>query len=113
MILGQSPKICMPKYYCEYCNIYLTHDALHVRRDHNKGWKHIKNVQTHFMKHVDQMQMELEEIYRGYREIGDTPPIPPGTVSDAIMSRIRSIPPPPRPKFPAVRRGKTLYSDNR
>mmetsp|Transcript_962 Transcript_962/g.1096 ORF Transcript_962/g.1096 Transcript_962/m.1096 type:complete len:88 (+) Transcript_962:36-299(+) len=30
----------MPKYYCDYCDIWLTHDSPSVRKNHNDGWKH-------------------------------------------------------------------------
>lgn len=33
----------MPKYYCEYCDIYLTHSSPAGRRQHNKGRKHLNN----------------------------------------------------------------------
>jgi len=33
----------MPKYYCEYCDIYLTHSSAGGRRQHNSGRKHINN----------------------------------------------------------------------
>ncbi|KJP85482.1 hypothetical protein AK88_04878 [Plasmodium fragile] len=31
----------MPKYYCEYCDIYLTHSSPVGRRQHSQGRKHI------------------------------------------------------------------------
>ena len=30
----------MPKYYCDYCDTYLTHDSPSVRKTHNGGRKH-------------------------------------------------------------------------
>lgn len=36
----------MPKYYCDYCDIYLTHDSPSVRKSHNEGWKHKANVKN-------------------------------------------------------------------
>jgi len=33
----------MPKFYCEYCDIYLTHSSAGGRRQHNSGRKHINN----------------------------------------------------------------------
>lgn len=30
----------MPKFYCDYCDIYLTHDSANVRKTHGSGWKH-------------------------------------------------------------------------
>ncbi|EMG50729.1 YHC1 U1 small nuclear ribonucleoprotein C [Candida maltosa Xu316] len=32
----------MPKYYCDYCKSYLTHDTLSVRKSHLQGRNHIK-----------------------------------------------------------------------
>uniref|UniRef100_T1JIP4 Matrin-type domain-containing protein n=1 Tax=Strigamia maritima TaxID=126957 RepID=T1JIP4_STRMM len=33
----------MPKYYCDYCNTYLTHDSPSVRKTHCSGGKHLDN----------------------------------------------------------------------
>eukprot|EP01057_Protomagalhaensia_wolfi_P006005 Protomagalhaensia_wolfi_Nauph_80__6004@NODE_817_length_1979_cov_3196_396392_g613_i0_p4_GENE_NODE_817_length_1979_cov_3196_396392_g613_i0NODE_817_length_1979_cov_3196_396392_g613_i0_p4_ORF_typecomplete_len139_score1_62zfU1/PF06220_12/3_4e18ARS2/PF04959_13/2_NODE_817_length_1979_cov_3196_396392_g613_i08691285 len=33
----------MPKYYCEYCDINLTHSSPAGRRQHNSGRRHINN----------------------------------------------------------------------
>jgi U1 small nuclear ribonucleoprotein C len=30
----------MPRYYCDYCDVYLTHDSPAVRKAHNTGRKH-------------------------------------------------------------------------
>jgi U1 small nuclear ribonucleoprotein C len=38
----------MPKYYCDYCDIYLTHDTLTVRRSHNAGWKHQTQIKNYY-----------------------------------------------------------------
>lgn len=32
----------MPKYYCDYCKAYLTHDTLSVRKSHLMGKNHIR-----------------------------------------------------------------------
>ncbi|GME71384.1 unnamed protein product [[Candida] boidinii] len=32
----------MPKYYCDYCKSYLTHDSLSVRKSHLSGKNHIR-----------------------------------------------------------------------
>ncbi|ODV94621.1 hypothetical protein PACTADRAFT_85854 [Pachysolen tannophilus NRRL Y-2460] len=32
----------MPKYYCEYCRSYLTHDSMSVRKSHLMGKNHLK-----------------------------------------------------------------------
>ncbi|KAJ3046181.1 hypothetical protein HK097_000963, partial [Rhizophlyctis rosea] len=38
----------MPKYYCDYCDIFLTHDSPSVRKAHNSGWKHRMHVQNYY-----------------------------------------------------------------
>lgn len=32
----------MPKYYCDYCKSYLTHDKMSVRKSHLSGKNHIR-----------------------------------------------------------------------
>mmetsp|Transcript_128900 Transcript_128900/g.223560 ORF Transcript_128900/g.223560 Transcript_128900/m.223560 type:complete len:141 (+) Transcript_128900:91-513(+) len=59
----------MPKFYCEYCDLYLTHSGLSGRRQHLTGRRHINNK-------IEYYQMLI-------REKGLTPPIyppPPGMV---------------------------------
>eukprot|EP00917_Polyrhabdina_sp_WS-2016_P005684 GHVP01012733.1.p1 GENE.GHVP01012733.1~~GHVP01012733.1.p1 ORF type:complete len:143 (-),score=16.33 GHVP01012733.1:623-1051(-) len=38
----------MPKYYCDYCDINLTHSSPGGRRQHNIGRKHISNKIEYF-----------------------------------------------------------------
>ncbi|WVQ80124.1 hypothetical protein IAT38_002225 [Cryptococcus sp. DSM 104549] len=38
----------MGKYYCDYCDIYLTHDSMSARKAHNTGRNHIANVRDYF-----------------------------------------------------------------
>mmetsp|Transcript_29054 Transcript_29054/g.43924 ORF Transcript_29054/g.43924 Transcript_29054/m.43924 type:complete len:120 (-) Transcript_29054:174-533(-) len=74
----------MPKFYCEYCDLYLTHSGLSGRRQHLTGRRHINNK-------IEYYQMLI-------REKGLTPPIyppPPGMVL-------------PMPKLPAGSASATL-----
>lgn len=43
----------MPKYFCDYCDVYLTHDSLNVRRSHNAGWKHKANVRAYYAQFLE------------------------------------------------------------
>lgn len=43
----------MPKYFCDYCNIYLTHNSLNARRTHNAGLKHKANVRTYYAQFLE------------------------------------------------------------
>ena len=38
----------MPRFYCDYCDVYLTHDSRSVRKSHNLGWKHRMQVQNYY-----------------------------------------------------------------
>ncbi|KAH8582880.1 U1 zinc finger [Cryptosporidium sp. chipmunk genotype I] len=38
----------MPKFYCDYCDIYLTHSSTNGRKQHNLGRKHINNKIDHY-----------------------------------------------------------------
>jgi U1 small nuclear ribonucleoprotein C len=40
----------MPRYYCDYCDTYLTHDSPVVRKQHNSGFKHKANVRNYYMQ---------------------------------------------------------------
>ncbi|KAF2874512.1 U1 zinc finger-domain-containing protein [Massariosphaeria phaeospora] len=38
----------MPKFFCDYCDVYLTHDSMSVRKAHNAGRNHLRNVQAYY-----------------------------------------------------------------
>jgi len=42
----------MPKYFCDYCDIYLTHDSSSVRNAHNRGWKHKSSVRAYYEEFI-------------------------------------------------------------
>ncbi|KAF0983144.1 hypothetical protein FDP41_011122 [Naegleria fowleri] len=43
----------MPKFYCDYCDVFLTNDSISVRKLHYKGWKHKTNVRAFYAQFVD------------------------------------------------------------
>uniref|UniRef100_A0A061SA94 U1 small nuclear ribonucleoprotein C n=2 Tax=Tetraselmis sp. GSL018 TaxID=582737 RepID=A0A061SA94_9CHLO len=43
----------MPRYYCDYCDTYLTHDSPSVRKQHNAGYKHKANVRNYYAQFED------------------------------------------------------------
>jgi U1 small nuclear ribonucleoprotein C len=45
------------KYFCDYCDVYLTHDTLNARRSHNQGWKHKANVRAYYSQFLEQTQI--------------------------------------------------------
>ena len=38
----------MPKYYCDYCDVFLTHDSQAGRKQHNHGRRHQENVRQFY-----------------------------------------------------------------
>ncbi|GLJ22098.1 hypothetical protein SUGI_0414450 [Cryptomeria japonica] len=58
----KDPVICpciMPRYYCDYCDTYLTHDSPSVRKQHNAGYKHKANVRSYYQQFEEQQTQSL------------------------------------------------------
>ncbi|XP_053213463.1 U1 small nuclear ribonucleoprotein C-like [Panonychus citri] len=49
----------MPKYYCDYCDTYLTHDSPSVRKTHCSGRKHKENVNFYYQKWMEERAQSL------------------------------------------------------
>ncbi|KAA8549216.1 hypothetical protein F0562_000900 [Nyssa sinensis] len=49
----------MPRYYCDYCDTYLTHDSPSVRKQHNAGYKHKANVRIYYQQFEAQQNQSL------------------------------------------------------
>ncbi|KAB7504437.1 U1 small nuclear ribonucleoprotein C [Armadillidium nasatum] len=49
----------MPKYYCDYCDTYLTHDSPSVRKTHCQGRKHKENVKIYYQKWMEEQAQSL------------------------------------------------------
>uniref|UniRef100_A0A6M2DCT8 U1 small nuclear ribonucleoprotein C n=1 Tax=Xenopsylla cheopis TaxID=163159 RepID=A0A6M2DCT8_XENCH len=49
----------MPKYYCDYCDTYLTHDSPSVRKTHCSGRKHKDNVKFYYQKWMEEQAQHL------------------------------------------------------
>uniref|UniRef100_A0A915CGP6 U1 small nuclear ribonucleoprotein C n=1 Tax=Parascaris univalens TaxID=6257 RepID=A0A915CGP6_PARUN len=49
----------MPKYYCDYCDTFLTHDSPSVRKTHNGGRKHKENVRMFYQKWMEEQAQKL------------------------------------------------------
>mmetsp|Transcript_1351 Transcript_1351/g.1681 ORF Transcript_1351/g.1681 Transcript_1351/m.1681 type:complete len:208 (-) Transcript_1351:174-797(-) len=52
----------MGRFYCEYCDIYLTHDNQGGRKQHCVGRKHLENVYTYYNQLGLASQKELAHI---------------------------------------------------
>ncbi|CAD5218712.1 unnamed protein product [Bursaphelenchus okinawaensis] len=49
----------MPKYYCDYCDTFLTHDSPSVRKTHNGGRKHKENVRMYYQGWMELQAQKL------------------------------------------------------
>lgn len=49
----------MPKYYCDYCDTYLTHDSPSVRKTHCSGRKHKDNVRVYYQTWMEEQAQAL------------------------------------------------------
>jgi hypothetical protein len=56
----------MPKYYCDYCDTYLTHDSPSVRKTHCQGRKHKENVRDYYLKWMEEQAQKLVRIFSYY-----------------------------------------------
>eukprot|EP01125_Pyxidicula_operculata_P021943 TRINITY_DN8779_c0_g1_i1.p1 TRINITY_DN8779_c0_g1~~TRINITY_DN8779_c0_g1_i1.p1 ORF type:complete len:115 (-),score=26.87 TRINITY_DN8779_c0_g1_i1:65-409(-) len=96
----------MPKYYCDYCDIYLTHDSPSVRKSHNDGWKHKAAVKAYYSQfEQDETQEIINARIRAYEQklaFGNMPPPPfgyPPMNMPPMMPPFGGPPPFGRPPF--------------
>ncbi|CEP00362.1 U1 small nuclear ribonucleoprotein C [Plasmodiophora brassicae] len=87
----------MPKYYCDYCDRFLTHDSFQGRKQHNRGKKHQDNIRIYFSQFLSTHGpggVPLTEMYpNGVPPyFGMPPPMPPAGFMGG--------PPPPFPYPP-------------
>ncbi|PWZ03866.1 zf-U1-domain-containing protein [Testicularia cyperi] len=47
----------MGKHYCDYCDVFLTHDSVSVRKAHNSGRNHLQNVREYY-QNLDPAEVE-------------------------------------------------------
>ncbi|KAJ3122604.1 hypothetical protein HK098_002740 [Nowakowskiella sp. JEL0407] len=61
----------MPKYYCDYCDIFLTHDSPSVRKSHNAGWRHRVQVQNYYASLESwKLQDVINKVSKAYEHAG-------------------------------------------
>lgn len=65
----------MPRYYCDYCDIFLTHDSASVRKAHNTGWKHALCVRNYYSDLPQEKSQAIQDILvAAYEARGQHPP---------------------------------------
>lgn len=61
----------MGKHYCDYCDVFLTHDSVSVRKAHNSGRNHLQNVREYYQNlDPDQIQQVLDTLAKEYDRRG-------------------------------------------
>ncbi|CAM6094078.1 unnamed protein product [Calypogeia fissa] len=132
----------MPRYYCDYCDTYLTHDSPSVRTQHNAGYKHKANVRAYYQQFEEQQtqslidqkvkehlgqtaagggtafQQHLAALQAGQYKppiLGSAPGVPPSSQSP-LLSSIRlpvlPLPTPPTSGYNSAPGGQYQYRPN-
>jgi U1 small nuclear ribonucleoprotein C len=86
----------MPKYYCDYCDTYLTHDSPSVRKTHCQGRKHKENVKYYYQKWMEEQAQSLIDATTAAFRAGKiaSNPFAQGKAGTAIPPPNTSMPPP-------------------
>lgn len=116
----QRLDVTMPRYYCDYCDTYLTHDSPSVRKQHNAGYKHKANVRIYYQQYEAQQNQYLidqkvkehlgqaaayQQVGAAYNQLRPRLPIPmmpiPGNpqmpMNPSLIPGMRPLAPLPRP----------------
>lgn len=68
----------MPKFFCDYCDVYLTHDSMSVRKAHNSGRNHLRNVVDYYQQiGHEKAQAVIDGITSSYAAEGQSMPLQP------------------------------------
>jgi U1 small nuclear ribonucleoprotein C len=66
----------MPKFFCDYCDVYLTHDSMSVRKAHNSGRNHLRNVVDYYQQiGHEKAQSVIDSITSSYDAVGQANPM--------------------------------------
>uniref|UniRef100_A0A5F9C724 U1 small nuclear ribonucleoprotein C n=1 Tax=Oryctolagus cuniculus TaxID=9986 RepID=A0A5F9C724_RABIT len=89
----------MPEFYCDYCDMYLTHDSPSGRKTHCSGRKHKENVKDYYQKWMEEQAPSLIHKTTAAFQQGKIPPTPFSAPppAGAMIPPPPSLPGPPRP----------------
>ncbi|ORY07654.1 U1 zinc finger-domain-containing protein [Clohesyomyces aquaticus] len=67
---------CHYSFVGDYCDVYLTHDSMSVRKAHNSGRNHLRNVQQYYEQiSSEQAQQVIDSITASYAAEGQQNPL--------------------------------------
>ncbi|XP_076923600.1 U1 small nuclear ribonucleoprotein C-like [Bidens hawaiensis] len=112
----------MPRYYCDYCDTYLTHDSPSVRKQHNAGYKHKANVRIYYQQYEAQQNQYLidqkvkehlgqaaayQQVGAAYNQLRPRLPVLPTPMMPMMqmppgMRPLAPLPRPPIPGYPGM-----------
>lgn len=89
--------------FCDYCDVYLTHDSMSVRKAHNSGRNHLRNVVDYYQQiGHEKAQSVIDSITSSYAAEGQAhanPMLPQnqpgGAAAAAAAAGFPGMPPPP------------------
>uniref|UniRef100_A0A8D1DIX6 U1 small nuclear ribonucleoprotein C n=1 Tax=Sus scrofa TaxID=9823 RepID=A0A8D1DIX6_PIG len=89
----------LSRFYCDYCDTYLTHDSPSVRKTHCSGRKHKENVKDYYQKWMEEQAQSLIDKTTAAFQQGKIPPTPFSAPppAGAMIPPPPSLPGPPRP----------------
>ncbi|UXI14746.1 DNA repair protein RAD51 4-like [Sarcoptes scabiei] len=98
----------MPKYYCDYCDTFLTHDSPSVRKTHCNGRKHRENVRFYYQKWMEEQAQNLIDVTTAAFKANKAlippalafKPLAAGLSIPGVPPGIRFPPGPPPPTIP-------------
>lgn len=64
----------MPKYYCDYCDTFLTHDSASVRKSHIDGIRHQAAVRAYYAQLAPEYQEAPDREAMRYEKMKGTQP---------------------------------------
>lgn len=89
----------MGKHYCDYCDVFLTHDSTAVRKAHNQGHKHLQNVRDYYASLPPSDTQEiLDAVSKDYQDHALRPPLEltaPVSGFGIPLGMMRAMMPPP------------------
>ncbi|KAL2031999.1 hypothetical protein VTO58DRAFT_107350 [Aureobasidium pullulans] len=94
----------MPKFFCDYCDVYLTHDSMSVRKAHNSGRNHLRNVVDYYQQiGHEKAQSVIDSITSSYAAEGQASanPMLPGGTHAGVAAMPFGFPPGMPPPFGA------------
>jgi len=103
-----APVAAMPKYFCDYCDTYLTHDSPSVRKTHCSGRKHKENVKIYYQKWMEEQAQSLIDATTAAFKAGKIANNPFAAGKGGREGQGATIPPPANMGGPQVRPQQAL-----